>query len=376
MELLSTKEQPAEIMVVDDLEINQSLLAKMIESMGYIAIPALSGAEALALVAKKLPKLFLLDVTMPDMNGFELCEILKSNILTRDIPVIFISASAEVEDKITGFHLGGVDYISKPFVLAEVTARISTHLRMYEMQQQMEIYNWHLNKLINEQIKQIEEQKKNMLYALAKITESSSNISENHLENVKRNCKTLAQAMQFSLVFEKQVTNSFLENIEIVSPLHDIGKIAIPTDILNKPEELTEEEKEMVKGHTITGARILTEIYAEAEKNEFIQMAIDVARYHHEKWDGTGYPDGLLGEQIPLAARIVAVIECYDTLTGKRCYKPEISPEESMAIMEKEAGKSFDPDIFDVFRRVQKRMVVNSEKKEGSNEYEDSFSRR
>lgn len=376
MELLSTKEQPAEIMVVDDLEINQSLLAKMIESMGYIAIPALSGAEALALVAKKLPKLFLLDVTMPDMNGFELCEILKSNILTRDIPVIFISASAEVEDKITGFHLGGVDYISKPFVLAEVTARISTHLRMYEMQQQMEIYNWHLNKLINEQIKQIEEQKKNMLYALAKITESSSNISENHLENVKRNCKTLAQAMQFSLVFEKQVTNSFLENIEIVSPLHDIGKIAIPTDILNKPEELTEEEKEMVKGHTITGARILTEIYAEAEKNEFIQMAIDVARYHHEKWDGTGYPDGLLGEQIPLAARIVAVIECYDTLTGKRCYKPEISPEESMAIMEKEAGKSFDPDIFDVFRRVQKRMVVNSEKKERSNEYEDSFSRR
>lgn len=361
MELLSTKEQPAEIMVVDDLAINQSLLAKMIESMGHIAIPALSGAEALERIAKKLPQLFLLDITMPDMSGFELCEILKSNILTRDIPVIFISASTELEDRITGFHVGGVDFIAKPFVLAEVTARIHTHLKMYEMQQSMEIYNRHLNQLIQEQMKQIEEQKKNMLYALAKITESSSNISENHLENVKKNCKTLAQAMQFSPKFENDVTNSFLENIEIVSPLHDIGKIAIPTDVLNKPGKLTKEEMQMVKGHTITGAKILTKIYAEAEKNEFIQMAIEVARYHHEKWDGTGYPDGLSGEQIPLAARIVAIIECYDTLTGKRCYKPEISPEESMAIMEQEVGKSFDPEIFDVFRRVQKRMVINRE---------------
>lgn len=368
MELLSTKEQPAEIMVVDDLEVNQHLLGKMIESMGYIAIPALSGAEALELVAKKLPQLFILDVTMPEMNGFELCEILKSNILTRHIPVIFISASTELEDKITAFHLGGVDYIIKPFVLAEVTARISTHLKMYEMQQAMEVYNWHLNKLINEQIKQIEEQKKNMLYALAKITENSSNIYENHLENIKKNCKTLAQAMQFSPIFEKEVTNSFLENIEIVSPLHDIGKIAIPTDVLNKPEKLTPEEMRVVRGHTETGARILTEIYAEAEKNEFIQMAIDVARYHHEKWDGTGYPDGLSGTQIPLAARIVAVLECYDTLTGRRVYKTAISPEESMAIMEKEVGTSFDPDIFDVFRRVRKRMVTTLSGEKGREE--------
>ncbi len=165
--------------------------------------------------------------------------------------------------------------------------------------------------------------------------------------------------MQFSPIFEKKISNSFLENIEIVSPLHDIGKIAIPTDVLNKPGKLTAEEMKMVKGHTITGAKILTEIYAGTEKNEFIQMAIDVARYHHEKWDGTGYPDGLCKEQIPLSARIVAVLECYDTLTGKRCYKPEISPEKSMAIMEEEVGKSFDPDIFDVFRRVQKRMVIN-----------------
>ena len=373
MKLFSAKEQPAEIMVVDDLESNQRLLAKMIESMGYIAVPALSGAEALERISKKLPQLFLLDITMPDMSGFELCEILKNNSFTKEIPVIFISASAELEDKVTGFYLGGVDFITKPFVLAEVTARIRMHLKMYEMQQSLELYNRNLNKLVNEQIKQIEEQKKNMLYALAKITESSSNISENHLENIRKNCKTLAQAMQFSPVFEKEVTNSFLENIEIVSPLHDIGKIAIPTDVLNKPGKLTAEEMKMVKGHTVTGAKILTEIYAGVEKNEFIRMAIDVARYHHEKWDGTGYPDGLCKEQIPLSARIVAILECYDTLTGKRCYKPEISPEESMAIMEEEVGKSFDPNIFDVFRRVQKRMVINQEKKKKNDKKENSF---
>jgi len=359
MERITTKEQPAEIMVVDDLEVNQKILAKIIESMGHTAIPALNGAEALELVGRRLPQLFLLDVTMPDMTGFELCEILKSNVITRDIPVIFISASAELEDKITGFQLGGLDYIAKPFVQAEVTARISTYLRMYEMQQTMEVYNRRLNKLINEQIRQIEEQKKNMLYALAKITENSSNIPENHLENVKKNSKMLAQGMQFSPLFEKEITNSFIENIEIAAPLHDIGKIAIPFDVLNKPGKLTEEEMKMAKGHTVTGARILSEIYAEAEKNEFIQMAIDIARFHHEKWDGTGYPDGISGKQIPLAARIVEIIEYYDTLTGKRCYKPEFSPEESMAIMESEVGKSFDPDIFDVFRRIRKRLVVN-----------------
>ncbi len=361
MELFAAREQPAEIMVVDDLEANQRILAQIIESMGYIAVPAVSGAEALKQIAKKLPQLFLLDITMPDMSGFELCEILKSSPLTKEIPIIFTSASTELEDRITGFQLGGVDFITEPFVLAEVTARIDTHLKMYEMQQSMESYNRHLNQVIQEQVKQIEEQKKDMLYALAKITESSSNISEHHLENVKRNCKTLAQAMQFSPVFEKEVTNSFLENIEIVSPLHDIGKIAIPTDVLNKPGKLTKEEMQMVKGHTVTGAKILTEIYAEAEKNEFIQMAIDVAHYHHEKWDGTGYPNGLYQDQIPLAARIVAIIECYDTLTGKRCYKSAISPEQSMEIMEQEVGKSFDPKIFDVFRRVQKRMVVHTD---------------
>ena len=139
MKLFSAKEQPAEIMVVDDLESNQRLLAKMIESMGYIAVPALSGAEALERISKKLPQLFLLDITMPDMSGFELCEILKNNSFTKEIPVIFISASAELEDKVTGFYLGGVDFITKPFVLAEVTARIRMHLKMYEMQQSLSL---------------------------------------------------------------------------------------------------------------------------------------------------------------------------------------------------------------------------------------------
>lgn len=349
-----------DVIIVDDLEVNQIILIQMIESMGFSTVAASSGEEALEMLKEHLPKLFLLDISMPGMSGFELCEVLKSNIQTRDIPVIFISATSSLDDKVMGFTLGGVDFISKPFALAEVTARVSTHLRSYEMKKEIEFYNRRLNLVVNEQMRKIEEEKKNVLYAIAKIAEKSVNLTENHMENVRENARRLAQGLQFSPKFEKQISNAFIETIAVAAPLHDLGKISIPHEILMKEEPLTNSERELIKTHTQAGARILTEIYSQVEENEFIRMAIEIANYHHEYWDGTGYPEGLKGEEIPLAARIVNIIGSYDTKTGKRCYKTPLSPEEAIEEMEKDVGKVYDPDIFDVFKRIRKQLVIDA----------------
>lgn len=348
-----------DVIIVDDLEVNQIILIQMIESMGFSTVAVGSGEEALALLEEHLPKLFLLDISMPGMSGFELCEILKKNVQTRDIPVIFISATSNLDDKIMGFTLGGVDFISKPFALAEVTARVGTHLHSYEMKKEIEFYNRRLNLVVSEQMRKIEEEKKNVLYAIAKIAEKSVNMTENHMENVRENARILAQALQFSPKFEKQISNAFTETIPLAAALHDLGKICIPHEILMKQQPLTESERELVKTHSQAGARILQEIYAHTEENEFIRMAIEVAHYHHECWDGTGYPEGLKGEQIPLAARIVSIVGSYDTKTGRRWYKEPLAPEKAVEEMELDAGKMFDPDIFDVFKRIRKQLVTD-----------------
>ena len=349
-----------DVIIVDDLEVNRIILMQMIQSMGYTTAGAKSGEEALELVGRHLPKLFLLDISMPGISGFEVCEILKRDIRTRDIPVIFISATSSLDDKVMGFTLGGADFISKPFALAEVTARVSMHLKAYEMKKEIENYNRRLNLVVNEQMKKIEEEKKNMLYAIAKIAEKSVHFTENHMENVRENARVLAQALQFSPKFEKQVSNAFIETIEVAAPLHDLGKISIPHEILVKQGALTPAEREIVKTHPQAGARILMEIYSQVEENEFIGMAIQIAHYHHEYWDGNGYPAGLKGEEIPLAARIVNIVGSYDTMTGKRCYKTAISPEESINEMEKDAGRIYDPDIFDVFKRIRNQLVIDT----------------
>lgn len=349
-----------DVIIVDDVEVNRIILMQMVEGMGYTTIGAKSGEEALELVKRYLPKLFLLDISMPGISGFEVCEILKKDVRTRDIPVIFISAASSLDDKVMGFTLGGADFIVKPFALAEVTARVSMHLKNYEMKKEIERYNRRLNLVVNEQIKKIEEEKKNMLYAIAKITEKSVHFTENHMENVRTNAKILAQALQFSPKFEKQISTAFIETIEVAAPLHDLGKISIPKEILEKKIPLTQAEREIVKTHPQAGARILAEIYSQVEENEFIRMAIEIAEYHHERWDGKGYPKGLCGEEIPLAARIVNIVGSYDTMTGKRCYREALSPEECIEEMERDAGSIYDPDIFDIFKRIRNQLVIDT----------------
>ncbi len=334
MELENRGREKPRILIVDDLEVNVVILEQIIKKMGYIPLAANEGKEALKIMTHTLPQVILLDISMPEMSGYELCEILKKNKVTRDIPVIFISAMDGSDDKIRGFKAGAVDFITKPFEPLEVTMRIENHLKLYEMQKEMEAYSFRLNLLVNEQMDRIEAEQKNILFALAKVTEDRDNSTNNHLENISYNSRMLAQSLQISPIFEKEITAAFIEKIGVAAMLHDIGKIRMPDELLLKTGELSESEREERRKHTENGALILEEIYANAEKNDFLPMAINIARYHHERWDGSGYPDGLKEKEIPLCARIVSIIDRFDTLTGECFYKSAYTIEESIQFIE------------------------------------------
>ena len=346
----------ANILIVDDVPANLVLLSEMIKELGYIPRPVVSVKQAQLAIEKKMPNLILLDISMPDITGFEYCTMLKADVKTRDIPIIFISALDSVDDKVRGFKLGAVDYISKPFEKEELTVRLATHLKLYQMQQELESYNHRLHKMVNDQIQMVTREQKNILRALASLIEAKGDESGTHISMIGANSRLLAMSLQLSPKYEKEITTSFIEEIELASQLHDLGFIAINDTILFKREELTAAEWEVLKTHAEIGAKQLEEIYEQGSKNDFMKMAIDIARYHHENWDGSGYPRGLSGTDIPLAARIVKILDCYDVLNRDRCYRNAFSLEESLEIMKKETGRQFDPEIMEIFSKVQKQM--------------------
>ncbi len=354
--MYQNKQLAESILIIDDVTANLVVLTEIIKEANLIPRPVTSVKQAMLAIQAALPQLILLDITMPEINGYEYCKMLKKSSQTKDIPVIFISALNTAKDRVKGFECGAVDYISKPFEKAEVLLRVNTHLKLYRMQRELEVFNKKLHTLVNQQLGQISDERRNMIYALAKLSEARDNTSRKHLDNVAKNCRLLAMSLQFTKKYEKVISNDFIDTIELVAPLHDIGKIVIPDKILRKPSKLDEEETKIMQTHTSLGAQILTEIYAQNENNEFIRMAIEIASSHHEKWNGNGYPKALKGTEIPLAARIMAVADAYDTLICERCYKKAMSHEESMSILNEESGKSFDPDIIHIMNKVQKRL--------------------
>lgn len=355
--------RPANILIVDDTTSNLIILAEMIKSIGYIARPVKSVKQALAAIAVEKPQLILLDISMPEIDGFDFCEIIKQDPFMKDVPIIFISALNSTEDKVKGFKLGAVDFISKPFELEEITLRVNTHLKIFQMQNELKVHNKQLFKMFNNQVKKVTDEQRQLILVLSEMIDNRENLEGEHLQHVVAYSKLLAMSLQFSTKYEKQVTAVFLDNLLMAVPLHDIGKIFLPDDILLKPGPLTEEEMERVKLHTIKGAKKIEQMNPNKD-NDALKMAEEIARCHHEKWDGTGYPKGLKGEEIPLSARILAVVDVYDILTSKRCYREAYSHEEAIEIMQQEVGKSFDPDVMEVFLKIQKRFKKEDGEKE------------
>lgn len=354
----SQKNNEIRILVVDDVEVNLIILEEIIKNMGYQPLLAESVKEALQIIedSEILPRVILSDISMPDVDGYTFCSMLKKNPYTKDIPVIFISAMDSASDLSKGFELGAVDYIPKPFDKTEVEMRISTHLKMYSMQRDLEQNNRQLSIMVARQMEKLRLEQKNIMTALARLVENKENVAGDHYKNIMYNSRILAQGMQLSPKFEDVVTDDFIDTLESSAGLHDIGKIMIPDYILLKNAPLDREERKVMCTHAEIGAKMLIDIYQGVGKNDFIEMAIDIAWYHHECWDGTGYPKGLKGNDIPLAARIVKVVDVFDAMINERRYKKPIPLDETLDYIQNNAGTAFDPDIISVFMKIYRNF--------------------
>lgn len=354
-------ETTADVLIVDDTPANLKLLSGMLAQRGYKARPVPNGTLALQAVRSKAPDLILLDINMPGLNGYEVCRQLKADEKLREIPVIFLSALGETEDKLRAFAAGGVDYISKPFQFEEVDARIATHLKLRHLQQQLEEHNQELSRLVQEQVKKISDSQLATIFALAKLAESRDEDTGAHLFRVRRYCRSLAVHLAAAGEKERRIDEKFIDNLYFSSALHDIGKVSIPDAILLKKGPLTPEEWVVMKAHTTLGANTLAAVLEQHPDNEMIRMGKEIARSHHERWNGTGYPQGLAGEAIPLPARIFSMADQYDALRSTRPYKRGFTHEETVRIIVEGDGRTlpehWDPAILAAFRAMETEFL-------------------
>lgn len=348
----AVNKEAARVLIVDDVEANRYILKNVIFDMGHFPILAENGMQALKIIERMKPQLIILDIAMPEMDGFEVCAKLKESPVTREIPIIFISAFDEPGDIVKGFEMGCEDYIVKPFIPEVVKARVGAHLNLYDINTKMKEANRKLQISVHEQRKQMEMERKRVLYAFLRLARENACYDKRYMDRVQNNCRILAEAMQLSTKFGHLISDQYVNTIELASPLCDIGNVAIHTSILQKQEPLNEEEREIIKTHPTIGAQILKDVECLGDDNGFLHMASEIAHYHHENWDGSGYPEGIKGSEIPLSAQIVAVISAYCALTEKRIYRDAFSREEAMQTMEEESGQKFNPDIFWVLKKI------------------------
>lgn len=345
------------ILIIDDAEINVEMLKEMVKQMGYEVVTAMNVAEVNAVLENKLPDLVLLDIIMPEIDGYQFCEILKSYSVTQSIPVIFISSLNSKEDREKAYQAGGVGFLNRPLDFSQTEHMINTHIKLYAKMLKLAEDNRRLNMVVSKQAKHFEDEQKRLLTVIARLSEEEqSMVVRKHQEAVAADARLLTQALSFTEKYENKLSAKFIEAVEISALIHDIGKIALPKSILLKNGPLTKEEKQIVNTHTTIGYDILEETYGDTEKDHFIQVASEVIRSHHENWNGTGYPDGLKGEEIPLSARIIRIVDSFDSMLRERAYRPAYSREETLEIMKSETGIKFDPFLMEVFFKIEKQL--------------------
>jgi len=290
---------------------------------------------------------------MPDIDGYEVCRRLKNDPVTTDIPVIFLTAKTEVEDEQKGFDVGCVDYITKPVSPPIVLARVQTHLLLKNARDFLKDENAFLEAEVARRTKEVQVVQDVTIMAMGSLAETRDNETGNHIRRTQHYIRVLAEKLRAHPEFAHFLDDSTIELLYKSAPLHDIGKVGIPDRILLKPGKLTPEEFEIMKMH----AKLGRDAIAAAEKmldtpSSFLRYAREIAHYHQEKWDGSGYPEGLAGALIPIPARLMAVADVYDALISKRVYKPAFSHERAIEIIREGRGTQFDPDIVDAFLEV------------------------
>jgi putative two-component system response regulator len=313
------------ILIVDDEVTNLAILRQILET-DYRLVFARNGQEALAMVAKHKPTLILLDVLMPEMNGYQVCQALKADPATDGIPVIFVTSQSDLGNEEQGFAVGCVDYLSKPVTPSLVRARIQAHLSLVR-------------------VTQLEKSHRDAIFMLGEAGHYNDNDTGVHIWRMAAYAKTLARALGWSTLDA--------DLLELSAPMHDTGKIGVPDAVLGKPGPLNAEEWQIMHQHCQIGYDILSKSDA-----PIFKLAAEIALYHHEKWDGSGYPEGLAGEAIPMSARIVAVADVFDALTMRRPYKEPWPIEKAFDTIRAGAGQHFDPKCAECFLDIQTEICA------------------
>lgn len=357
------------ILIVDDQPVNLAALSDLLEPH-YRVLAATSGLRALQLAASASPPdLILLDVTMPEIDGYAVLTRLRQDLVTRDIPVIFVTARDADLDEEYGLKLGAADYITKPIRPAIVLARVRTQLENKQARDMLKNQNSWLAAEVDRRMHDNELIQNASLHALAVLAETRDTDTGNHLNRTQAYVAVLVEALSSHPAYTDLLSGEQSKSIVRAAPLHDIGKVGIPDHILNKPGCLTAEEFVIIQSHSRIGGESIDLAISrvmDADRSPlagdktglaFLVTAGMIARWHHERWDGTGYPDQLAGETIPMPARIMAVADVYDALITPRIYKPALAHPEAVSIIRAGRGTQFDPDLVDVFETLHERFA-------------------
>ncbi len=351
------------ILIVDDSADNLRLLSELLRRR-YRVLATTTGAGALAVASGELrPDLILLDVMMPELDGYAVLQRLRENPVTQKIPVIFLTALAEAGDEERGFELGAADYITKPIIPAVVLARVNAQLDAKRARDWLADQNATLEAEVAQRMAENDLTQRVSIRALAHLAETRDRETGNHLLRTQAYVQVLGRALRGNARYAAVLSEHFIDLLARSAPLHDIGKVGIPDEILRKPGKLTPEQWLIMQGHAKLGSDAIEDAESDIEMPlAFLSIAKEIAHWHHEKWDGSGYPDRLAGAAIPLSARLMAIADVFDALITVRVYKPAMTYPEARAIIVAGRGSHFDPDIVDAFLSCYPDFVAIAER--------------
>ncbi|MCL2755214.1 MAG: response regulator [Oscillospiraceae bacterium] len=357
-----TQQTRKRIIFVDD-QVSNLMIGRNVLSANYDVFTVPSSKKMFELMDKVYPDLILLDVEMPDMDGYETVVRLKENATYKDIPVIFLTAKTDSSSELKGLNLGAIDYITKPFSPPLLLKRIEVHLlilsqriQLEKQKKQLQSYNENLEETVKEKTKTITELQNAVLETVAELVEARDDVTGGHIERTQSYLKILFDGLRESGIYADIIKSWDVDMVIQSAQLHDVGKISVNENILNKPGRLTAEEFEEMKKHTSVGGKIIEHIQERTSEHSFLKFCKSMAVSHHERWDGNGYPCGLKGEDIPLEGRLMAIVDVYDALVSERPYKKAFSHEEAVNIIKDGSGTQFDPTLIELFIREQERF--------------------
>lgn len=346
----------AKILVVDDLNTDVLLICHMLSDCEVLR--AANGLEALDTLSKtKEIDLIILDLDMPLMNGFEFLEAIRREPIEGNPSIIILTNYNEVDNEIRGLELGAIDYIRKPLNMASLRKRIEVHIKLRQSRICVEKQNQQLEITVYNRTKELIVTRDMTINALVGLLEVRNIESSNHAKRTQHMMKVLCAHLKEQSVFDEILTDDYVRELVKTAPLHDIGKVGIPDSILLKPGKLTTDEFELIKKHTTYGVEALSHDLPEDDIVSFIRTAIEIVGGHHERFDGTGYPLGLKGDEIPLGGRLMAIIDVFDALINKRVYKEAFSYDKAFGIIEEESGRQFDPEIAAAFLDIRSQLI-------------------